>query len=119
METAFSVSGKVTLDSLAEITIVRVVQECLNNAQKHADASRVDVRFRAVETGLELTIEDNGRGFGHGEVAADTETPGMGLRSMRERAELLNGSLSVEESPGGGGMVVLHIPLEAQQVGAH
>ena len=119
LETAFSVSGEVTLNSLAEVTIVRVVQECLNNAQKHADATRVDVRLRVVETGLELTVEDDGRGFGRGEVAADTETQGMGLRSMRERAELLNGSLSVEDSSGGGGLVVLHIPLEEQQVGAH
>ena len=118
LETSLTVSGEVALDSLAEVTIMRVVQECLNNAQKHADASRVDVRLRVVETGLELTVEDDGRGFALTEVQEDAQQRGMGLMSMRERAELLNGSLSVGDSPRGGGKVVLHVPVEEQQVGA-
>ena len=60
--------------------------------------------------GVELTIEDDGRGFNPHEEISSAHREGMGLLSMRERAELIGGSLSVQSLPGSGCRVVLHIP---------
>ena len=112
-------SGEATLGPLAEVTIFRVVQESLNNVQKHADASQVEVTLLANESGLEAAVKDNGRGFDPSSVAPGRLGPGMGLLSMRERAEMLGGSLSVGSSPGSGCEVLLHIPAREIEVGAH
>ena len=65
--------------------------------------------------GVELTIEDDGRGFNPHEEISSANRKGMGLLSMRllsmrERAELIGGNLSVQSLPGSGCRVVLHIP---------
>ena len=119
ISTSFSAAGDMVLNPLAEATVYRVVQECLVNVQKHAAANEVDVRLQATDSGLEVAVVDNGRGFDPGHVASDTMRQGMGLMSMRERAELLNGSLSVQSSPGAGCQVILRIPLEEGKVGTH
>ena len=101
----------VPLDTLTEITVFRIIQECLVNVQKHAGATQVDVSLHLNETSLEARVRDNGRGFDPGDVAAGSEGTGMGLLSMQERAELLGGSVSVHSSPGAGSEVVLYVPL--------
>ncbi len=116
---SFSAAGDIALNPLAEVTVYRVVQECLGNVQKHAAASGVDIRLQATDSGLEVTVKDDGRGFDPQAVASHTAKQGMGLMSMRERAELLGGSLSVQSSPGAGCQVVLQIPLEEGEVGTH
>jgi len=119
IEATFSTSGEVALDSLAEATVLRVVQECLSNVQKHAGASQVEVRLEVVDTGLEVKVDDNGRGFDPGDVASSAAAEGVGLLSMRERAELLAGSLSLQSGPQGGCEVILHIPSKEVDVGVH
>ena len=110
----------IPLDTLTEITVFRIIQECLVNVQKHAGATQVDVSLHLNETSLEARVRDNGRGFDPSDVAAGSEGTGMGLLSMQERAELLGGSVSVHSSPGTGSEVVLYVPLKKEaRVGAN
>ena len=111
---SFGSSLETALNPLVEVTVFRIVQECLSNVGKHADASHVAVSLQPAGSGLELSVIDDGRGFDPAAAAPDTGPVGMGLTSMRERAELLNGSLSVKSAPGEGCRIVLYIPLEEQ-----
>ena len=105
------------LDPLTEVTVFRVVQECLSNVQKHADATRVEVRIRRAKTDLEVAVRDNGRGFAPLRGSGQTTNEGVGLVSMRERAELVGGRLSVTSSPGKGCLVSILIPHKEQWIG--
>ncbi len=119
VEASFSMAGEVELDPIGEATVFRVVQECLSNIQKHANASQVEVLLQGMNTGLEVRIKDNGRGFDPSDVVAGTPVSGLGLLSMRERAELQGGTLSVQSSPGSGCRVVVYIPSREAEVGAY
>ena len=110
VEASFSMSGDIALNPLAEVTVLRIVQECLSNVQKHAKASEVEVRLQGMDTGLEVRVQDNGQGFDPRDAASSAIGGGMGILSMQERAELLKGSLTVQGSPGSGCLVVLYIP---------
>lgn len=92
-----------------EITLFRVVQEALQNVQKHARASHVVVRMAEEDGGLLLTIHDDGRGFSPDEVDVTTRS-GAGLGGMKERAKLVGGELSVASTPGAGTTVALRLP---------
>jgi signal transduction histidine kinase len=112
-------SGDIAVDPLAEVTVFRVVQECLSNVQKHANANRVEVRLQARKNGLEVSVQDNGQGFDPHKIVSGSNGEGVGLLSMRERAELVRGRLSVLSSPGNGCQVVLYVPSREAEVGAH
>ncbi|MDQ4034394.1 MAG: sensor histidine kinase [Chloroflexota bacterium] len=86
-------------------SVLRIVQEALQNVRKHAAASRVAI-------GLEedtLVIEDNGRGFDLMRLASGTSR-NFGLQFMRERAELLGGQLHIESRQGEGTRILLRLP---------
>ena len=89
-----------------ETAAYRIVQECLSNAARHADAARVLVELELLGGSLHLRVRDDGRGF---EAAA--ESSGFGLRGMRERVDLLDGFLSIGSRPGGGTEVRAALPL--------
>ena len=109
---SFNASDNIDLNPLAEVTVFRLVQECLGNIQKHAEATEVDVKLQTTDNRLEVTVRDDGRGFDPAEVASDATNPGMGLINMRERADILNGRLSVESRPGNGCHIRLSILLK-------
>ena len=120
IQASFTMSGGVALNPLAEVTVLRVVQECLTNVQKHSDASQVEVTLQVVDgTGLEAKVKDNGRGFNSHGAASGAVGTGMGLLSMHERAELLGGSLSVQSRPEKGCEITLFIPPQEVEAGAH
>jgi len=92
----------------AELDAYRVAQEALHNCVKHARATRVDLRIGPADDDprtLLLEVVDDGVGF-----APETAAPGLGLVSMRERAERLGGHLVVEARPSGGTVVRLVVP---------
>jgi signal transduction histidine kinase len=91
----------------AQAEMLRIAQEALANARKHADATRVWVHAEPTPDGLRLTVADNGRGFEPGGAGSR----GYGLRSMRERAELIGASLSIESPPQDGTRVIVDLPL--------
>ncbi|MEO8561636.1 MAG: sensor histidine kinase [bacterium] len=89
--------------------LYRVAQEALRNAARHASATRVEIFLRRLPGKATLEVTDDGRGFNV--RGAEERRPGMGLFSMRERVGLVNGTLTVESTPGRGTRVVAMVPL--------
>ena len=98
------------LDREVTIHVYRVLQEALNNIAKHSRSSRADVRLRYLPQSLVLEVEDNGVGFRDSQGLAAGERKGMGLVSMRERADLVNGQLELGSGSAGGALVRLTVP---------
>ncbi len=98
-----------TLPSDFRRELFLIFKEALTNIQKHAGATRADIRLRIERHGLELVIADNGRGFGL-ESAAPFK---HGLSNMRQRAALLGGSFQLESQPGHGTVIRLQVSLPA------
>jgi PAS domain S-box-containing protein len=86
--------------------LYRISQEALRNISKHAKASYTEVKLAMVEGALQLCIIDSGAGFDTSAVKF-----GLGLYSMRERAELVNGAFSITSQPGSGTRIVVSVPL--------
>lgn len=89
-----------------ELCLFRVLQEALRNALKHAASRQVHVRLRRTECGVELTVVDEGDGFD----PQAARGRGLGLTSMTERMNLVNGELLIESSPETGTTVRARIP---------
>ena len=103
----FRFFGKDThLDSRLEILIYRCAYELVNNAMKHAEASRINVQLTVNESLVSLSVQDNGKGFG-----SDTVTYGAGFTNIRNRISAYNGKISIYSSPGAGTEVTIEIEL--------
>jgi two-component system sensor histidine kinase UhpB len=88
----------------AELVVFRVAQECLTNAARHAESTRVDITLERTGRRIVLHVRDYGRGI-------DGIRPGSGIRGMRERALLIGANLSIGNAPGGGTDVALSLPV--------
>jgi signal transduction histidine kinase len=95
------------VDGNAAIQVYRVLQEALNNVARHSGAKEAWVRLRFLPKVLELEVEDHGKGF-----ASETKRQGIGLVAMRERAQLLGGSIDLVQPEAGGALVRLKVPRE-------
>jgi signal transduction histidine kinase len=91
----------------AQAELLRIAQEAFANARKHADPTRVSVLAEPTPEGLRLTVTDNGRGFDPGAIGSKS----YGLRSMKERAELIGASLAIVSRPRDGTQVIVDVPL--------
>lgn len=91
------------------IAVYRIAQEGLNNIAQHAHASAALLRCRSTDDGVELTISDDGVGLPDG----GAKRSGLGLITMRERAEMLGGEYSVSGYPGKGCTITLRWPKAA------
>ena len=87
----------------------RVLQECLGNVQKLAQAQAVEVLWRRNEEGCRLSVSDDGCGF-DAEAQLGGHDGGVGLLGMRERAEMAGGVLSIDTRSGRGTCVTLKLP---------
>jgi len=108
------------LDRSVELHLLRVAQEAVANALKHAGATRVRVTLCFDGPELELAIEDDGCGLREGAVeegAAVSGMGGMGIRGMRERARRLGAELSIAGRPGRGTVVRVRLPGDAVAAG--
>jgi len=95
------------LDRAIAIQLYRVLQEALNNVARHSKSKRAAVRLGFLPGSVVLEVEDEGVGFGA------RNGQGMGLVSMRERAELVNGRVEFLDREGGGALVRLTVPTPA------
>jgi len=89
------------------VHIYRVLQEAVNNVARHSGAKQAWVRLRFLPESLELEVEDHGSG-----LKTQAAKPGIGLVAMRERAQLLGGSLELLKPAAGGTLVRLRVPRE-------
>ncbi|MCX4765086.1 sensor histidine kinase [Streptomyces sp. NBC_01275] len=112
------VRGEFTVTGTAEqlhdevaATLLRIVQEALSNASRHAQAARVGVTLSFLGDEVILDVRDDGRGFEPDAVPERTRAGGFGLDGMRARAERIAGTLAVEAEPGHGTAVSARVPL--------
>lgn len=94
------------LDDRLTTTVFRVVQEALTNIARHAEAGEASIAIEQTNDGLQLTIEDDGRGLAG---VGDKKT--FGLLGMRERVNMLGGHLDIGSKPGKGTRIVAWLPL--------
>ena len=95
--------------------ILRIVQECLSNVARHADANHVLVRLAENREGLQVVVQDDGVGFDRDDRL---EQPGcFGIAGMQERASRLGGTLDVESGEGRGTRIVLSVEREKGEAG--
>ena len=96
-----------------EINFYRIVQESVNNILKHSGATSASVIVKKTENGVELLIQDNGKGFLYDESGTislgSPGTPGFGLKGMAERARILGGRYEAKSAPGQGTTIVVQI----------
>lgn len=98
------------LRSSVKAAIFRLVQECLNNVEKHARANSVQVKLEFVQDSLSLVVKDDGVGFDLEKRLANGGS--FGLLGMKERVQLLEGSVDLQSAPGDGTKVIFQIPLK-------
>lgn len=97
-----------------EVSVYRMIQECVNNIMKHSGASEAAVRITRGDGHLAITIQDNGRGFErHRPEGAPQGGPGrgFGLVGLGERARILGGTCEIDSAPGFGTRVDVTLPL--------
>lgn len=108
IEGTLNVEGRIELPARLEEELYHIAQEALNNALKHAAASTITVYILADERRIALEIHDDGKGL---DLSAASGEGGIGLSSMRERAERLGGALTITSVPGQGTTVNVTVSL--------
>jgi signal transduction histidine kinase/ligand-binding sensor domain-containing protein len=109
VEAVVDVSGPLQpLPIAVETNLLRIGQEAVNNAVRHAQASRIHVALNFDTRSVQLSVSDNGRGFDTGEQLADGH---FGLIGMRERAEEIGGVLTIQSADKRGTQVTIDVPL--------
>jgi signal transduction histidine kinase len=94
------------LDERIEISIYRVLQELLNNILKHSEANFVNVQLLKMKDKLTLLVEDNGKGL------SDEKSNGHGQMNIRNRLDLIKGTVNYESSPESGFVAVISVPVK-------
>jgi PAS domain S-box-containing protein len=105
-------SAHTEMPSDVETLAYRVVQEALSNVKKHAEATEVTVRLEASSGTLRVEVRDNGVGFDPEESREFLKSGRVGLASMRERAELAGGTLTVKSSSREGTTIMATLPFD-------
>jgi signal transduction histidine kinase len=110
IDCTFEPEGEVLITNTGmAIHLYRIAQEATSNAVRHGHAGAVSIRLALDSGEVVLTIEDDGLGIG----SIDSPSSGMGLRSMRYRAGVLDGKLDICALPGAGTRVCCRAPLPA------
>jgi PAS domain S-box-containing protein len=107
---SFESLGNVSyIDQSQKINFYRIAQEAINNAIKHAQASSISVQLNEEEDKVQLTIEDDGRGFEKSKSYDQSQH--HGLVNMRERAEIMGGKLTIESDTERGTLIIVEAPV--------
>jgi signal transduction histidine kinase len=99
------------LPAEADLALYRILQNSLNNVERHAQAHHVTMHLTKPNGFVQLTVKDDGIGFDPDQTALGEEGQGLGLLRMRERAASVHGSLSVKSAPNAGTEMEMCIPL--------
>jgi signal transduction histidine kinase len=110
ISTQFAVDDEVILPPNTELQLVRIIQESLANVRKHSKATRAEVDVRTSDGKLLLTVSDNGVGFSQA-LRGRSVFPRFGLSTMRERAESIGATFSIESTPGAGTRIRVEFPV--------
>lgn len=96
------------LDEKIERSLYRVIQELISNTLKHAKASKIEIQLNKLSDELNLIVEDDGQGFDPSRVNKNS----LGLSSIENRVQALNGQVDFDSGKGAGTTVIINIPLE-------
>jgi signal transduction histidine kinase len=113
----FHVKMEERLDEVLELGLYRIAQELLNNALKYAQAKNITihlVNYMKAPRYISLTVEDDGIGFEEENIEEHMDT-GIGLSNVKVRAEAMNGSLSIDTSPGNGVVAIVEVPWRKKE----
>lgn len=102
------------LNSVLEKTIFRILQEALNNIQKHAQAAKAEVHIKQSLSHVNIVIRDDGCGFDVNEAFNEKRTKNFGLQGIRERVHLLDGQIKIDTAPGKGTGIYIAIPSSSK-----
>jgi signal transduction histidine kinase len=102
------VEGVDRLPAVVEEGFFYMAYEALNNSLKHAAATKMTVSLRAINGAVELQVTDNGKGF---DVQSVSETGGMGLTNLRDRAQKLKAQLEITSIPEKGASIKIVVSL--------
>lgn len=95
---------------LVRTVVYRVVQEAVDNAAKHADATAIDIAITVVAGGIRLVVHDDGKTFDVDSTKRQAGGGHLGILAMRERVEMVDGSFSITSTPGVGTTISATIP---------
>ncbi len=105
------------LDLEAQGVVFAILEEAMNNARKHAQASRIQVHLRVTDDLFVAEVVDNGRGFDLDIIESGYGSRGsLGMVNLRERADLIGGTLNIDSVPGEGTHVTLLVPISDEAV---
>jgi PAS domain S-box-containing protein len=114
-----SVSGEeATVPSVIALQVYLAMREAIRNAVRHSGCSRIGVALEVSDGEVRGLVEDDGAGFDPAAVGKATPSWGVGLGSMRDRAEMLGGNLCIDSAPGAGTRVEVRVPIDGRRDGA-
>jgi NarL family two-component system sensor histidine kinase LiaS len=113
IEASVTLHGEQPIPPEVERALYRLAHEALANVSKHAQAKQVEITLVCTGSAITMEVADDGRGFDPASAAGK----GLGLRSMRERIEALDGELTVESAPGRGTRVIARCSLVRARTG--
>jgi signal transduction histidine kinase len=99
------------LSPVAELQVLRIVQEALANVRKHSRAEKAHITLRELDGVVEVVVQDDGEGFDPASKYR-VDRPRFGLAIMRERAESIGATFALESSPGEGTRVTVRVPAK-------
>jgi len=100
----FSQEGPLDIPTDTQVDIYRITQEALNNAVKHAAATKISVAYQHIDHVISISVTDNGKGFDPTQVSK-----GMGLKNMQDRAHKLGGRIKINSIPGKGTTILFEM----------
>lgn len=106
----FSGVGQLSISEDKSINVYRVIQEVVHNCLKHSGGTRLGISIEEHNGYIRILCRDNGKGFDYARLSKESE--GIGLRSIRNRTEIMGGSLVVESKPGRGTAFLFEIPIK-------
>lgn len=116
-EVRLAISGSERrLESYQEVMVFRAIQELLSNAIRHSNATEFKVQLDMGDTHVRLSVEDNGKGF---DPEIINERNSMGLKVIRERVEMLGGTMEIDSVVGHGTRISFQIPAVHTGAGEH
>ncbi len=113
----FKPTGRIRrLNPQLETVLFRVIQEAVSNITRHAHAKRVDISLDFKKSLIKVRVRDDGIGFNVKEAISSKDRPrGLGLLGMKERVELVNGTLGIRSRPGGSGTEInIEVPTNQE-----
>jgi signal transduction histidine kinase len=110
IDTQLTIESGLLLPASAELQLVRIIQESLTNVRKHSKATTARIDIRRRDGAFVVSIVDDGVGFNPA-IRLRSEFPRFGLSTMRERAEGIGGTFTIESVPGQGTTVRAQVPV--------